>query len=158
MFGITYELAWFMAHCIRESMTDANPAPIGGEGKVVEAYHGRVVTAIPSAHGKGRPALKRDLHKQKYPIVALVERRGEVRVKHVRHVTADTIRDTLVRNADRASHLHTDESNHYKRVGPEFASHERVFHRPHDYARGDVKPNSVEGFLGVFKRGFRGIY
>ena len=89
--------------------------------------------------------------------VALVERCGEVRAKHVPHVTAGTIRETLVRNADLASRLHTDESNLYKRVGPEFATHERVFYCAGEYALGDVATNSVEGFVGVLKRGFRGI-
>src|SRR5919199_922484 len=37
MLGITYRSAWFMAHRIREAMRDSDPpAPIGGEGKVVE--------------------------------------------------------------------------------------------------------------------------
>jgi transposase-like protein len=33
MLGVTYKSAWFMAHRLREAMTDTNPAPIGGEGK-----------------------------------------------------------------------------------------------------------------------------
>ena len=159
--GVTYKTAWFMSHRIREAMTTTNPAPIGGEGKVVEAdeaYLGRVNTPIPSAHRAGRPYLKRKLHDQKRPIVALVERGGEVRVKHVPHVTAETIRDTLVRNADRASRLHTDESRLYAKVGPEFATHERVFHAAGDYAHGAVTTNSAEGFFGVLKRGMKGVY
>jgi N-methylhydantoinase A/oxoprolinase/acetone carboxylase beta subunit len=55
MLGITNESAWFMAHRIRESMMDANPAPIGGGGKVVEAdeaYHDRATPdPLGSAHG-----------------------------------------------------------------------------------------------------------
>ncbi len=42
--GITYKSAWFMAHRIREAMTDTDPAPLGGEGKIIEAdetYYGR---------------------------------------------------------------------------------------------------------------------
>src|SRR5437588_861747 len=34
---VAYNTAWFMAHRIREAMTEPNPAPLGGEGKVVEA-------------------------------------------------------------------------------------------------------------------------
>lgn len=163
MLGVTYKTAWFMSHRIREAMTDTNPAPIGGEGKIVEAdeaYIGKRETPIPSAARKGRPYLKsgKSGGAQKRPIVALVERGGEVRVKHVPHVTAATVRDLLVRNADRASRLHTDESRLYPALGTEFASHETVNHAAGEYARGDVTTNSVEGFFGVFKRGFRGIY
>jgi hypothetical protein len=159
--GVTYNTAWFMAHRIREAMTDPSPDPIGGEGKVVEAdeaYPGKAETPIASVHRKGRPYLKRDLSKQKRPIVALVERGGEVRAMHMPHVTADTIRDALVRNADRASRLHTDESVLYPRVGGEFATHETVKHSVREYARGDVTTNTVEGFFGILKRGMRGIY
>jgi transposase-like protein len=35
--GVTYKTAWFMCHRIREAMAENNPAPLGGEGKIVEA-------------------------------------------------------------------------------------------------------------------------
>ncbi len=161
MLGVTYKTAWFMSHRIREAMTDANPTPIGGEGKVVEAdeaYLGRVNTPQLSAQRAGRPYLKRKLHNQKRPIIALVERGGEVRVKHMPTVTAHTIRDHLTRMADTASRLHTDESRLYPLVGAEFAMHETVKHAAGEYARGDVTTNSVEGFFGVLQRGMKGIY
>jgi len=90
--------------------------------------------------------------------VALVERGGEVRAFHMPHITADNVRDALVRHADRKSRLHTDESNLYPKVGAEFAGHETVKHSAGEYARGDVTTNSVEGFFGIFKRGMRGVY
>jgi hypothetical protein len=37
MLDVTYKTAWFMAHRIRESMSDASPSPIGGDDKVIEA-------------------------------------------------------------------------------------------------------------------------
>lgn len=37
MLKVTYKTAWFMAHRIREAMTDAKPGSLGGEGKIVEA-------------------------------------------------------------------------------------------------------------------------
>ena len=161
MLELPYKTAWFMAHRIREAMKVENPSPLGGEGKVIEAdetYYGKKETPIPSAHRKGRPYLKRDLSKQKRPIVALVERGGEVRAVHMPHVTAKNVRDVLVRNADRKSRLHTDESNLYPAIGEEFAKHETVRHSAGEYARGDVNTNSAEGFFGIFKRGMAGVY
>jgi transposase-like protein len=38
--GVTYKSAWFMAHRIREAMREGGlipPAPLGGEGQIVEA-------------------------------------------------------------------------------------------------------------------------
>lgn len=163
MLGVTYKTAWFMAHRIREAMTDPNPAPIGGEGKVVEAdetYYGKAEAPVersrnarrkPTKGGRSGPGGKR-------PIVALVERGGEVRAVHMRKVTADNVGAVLLQHADDKSRLHTDESNLYPAVGAEFASHETVRHSRKEYVRGDVHTNSIEGFFGVFKRGMRGVY
>ena len=161
MLGITYKSAWFMSHRIREAMTPDEVSPIGGEGKVVEAdeaYLGKVETPVPSASRQGKPYLKRKLEKQKRPILALVERGGEVRAYHMPIVTADNIREALIRNADRASRLHTDESRLYPKAGGDFAAHETVHHGSGEYARGDVTTNTVEGFFGVLKRGMKGVY
>jgi hypothetical protein len=45
---------------------------------------------------------------RKRPIVALVERGGEVRATHMNTVNAKNVRDFVVRNASRKSRLHTD--------------------------------------------------
>ena len=163
MLGVTYKTAWFMSHRIREMMTDANPGPLGGEGKVVEAdeaYHGKRETPVVSTQRKGRPYTKdgKSGGTQKRPIVALLERGGEARAFHMPHGTAKNIRQVLVTHADRKSRLHTDESQLYPTVGTEFAKHETVNHGAKEYARGDVTTNTVEGFFGVFKRGMTGVY
>lgn len=163
MLHITYKTAWFMAHRIREAMTEPNPAPLGGEGKIIEAdetYHGKREIPQPLSRGRVRKPTKggKSGGAEKRPIVALVERGGEVRAMHMPRVTGENIRDALVRNADRKSRLHTDESKLYPAVGAEFASHETVCHSAKEYARGDVNTNSVEGFFGIFKRGFNGVY
>jgi len=167
--GITYKSAWFMFHRLREAMSEPNPTPIGGEGKVIEAdeaYHGKRQTPRepqprdkyrnpPTKRGKGGGAEKR-------PIVALVERGGEARVTHMGTVNSKNIGEFMAKNVDLKSRLQTDESRLYPQVGKDFASHETVNHGAKEYARGKgdnlVTTNSVEGFFGVFKRGFNGIY
>ena len=163
MLKITYKSAWFMAHRIREAMADPSAPPIGGAGKVIEAdetYFGKQESPTPSPARQGRPYLKGGRHGPagKRAVVALVERGGPVRVIHMPRVTAHNVRDALVRNADRASRLHTDESSLYPRVGDEFAAHETVKHSAGEYARGDVHTNTVEGFFGILKRGMKGTY
>ncbi len=159
--GIAYNSAWFMAHRIREAMSDVNPSPLGGEGKVIEAdetYHGKKETPTPSKHRHGRPYIKKGRAAEKRPIVGLVERGGEARAFHVPVVTAKNIREKLVTHASRKSRLHTDESKLYPAVGKEFAKHETVNHGAKEYARDDVTTNSAEGFFGIFKRGMTGVY
>jgi transposase-like protein len=164
--GVTYKTAWFMAHRLREAMTDTNLPPLGGEGKVVEAdemYHGKAEIP-PSPARYGRPYLKQGKKAQKRTVIALVERGAEARAVHLsgKRVTAKNVAEVLVKHADAKSALHTDESVLYPSIGPSFAKHETVRHAANEYARGKgadlVTTNSVEGFFGVFKRGFNGIY
>lgn len=160
---VTYKTAWFMTHRLREAMKTGGFAPIGGQGKVVEAdetYHGKREVPVMSAQRKGRPFTKggKSGGAQKRPIVALVERGGEARAMHMNHVTGKNVREFLVKNADRKSRLHTDESKIYPAVGEEFAKHETVNHSAKEYVRDDVTTNGVEGFFGIFKRGMTGIY
>lgn len=163
MLGVTYKTAWFMSHRIREAMTDVNPAPLGGLGKIVEAdeaYHGKKETpSAPSPNRRGAPYIKKGKKNEKRTIIALVERGGEARAFHMpERVTAENVRKIVVRNADRTSRLHTDESRLYPTMGAEFAQHETVNHGAKEYARGDVTTNSVEGFFGILKRGLNGVY
>ena len=114
MLGLgSYRTAWFMAHRIREAMADINTGPIGGEGEVVEAdetYFGQRENPKPSPQRKGRPYIKKGKAAQKRPVVALVERGGQVRMFHVQDANAANVRDILVRNVDRKSDLHTDDT------------------------------------------------
>jgi transposase-like protein len=58
--------AWFMEHRIRAAMTEEKPAPLGGEGKIVEAdeaYHGKRETPVPSTTGSAQLPTKR-MHQQ----------------------------------------------------------------------------------------------
>jgi transposase-like protein len=81
---VAYNTAWFMEHRIREAMSEKNPAPLGGAGKIVEAdeaYHGKRETPVTLSRGRIAKPTKRGKGggAQKRPIVALVEREGEVR-------------------------------------------------------------------------------
>jgi hypothetical protein len=150
-----------MFHRLREAMSDPSAAPIGGEGKIVEAdeaYHGKTKTPYVSPQRKGRAFTKTGGGNNKRPIVALVERGGEARVTHMAHVTAKNIGAFMAKNADLKSRLNTDESRLYPSLGKDFASHETVNHGAKEYARGDVNINTAEGMFGVFKRGMVGVY
>jgi transposase-like protein len=161
---ITYRSAWFMAHRIRECMRTGGLAPLGGEGKIVEAdetYYGptdkprlspqRKYKGPFTKGGRSGPANKR-------PILALVERGGNVRTFHVPVADKPTVTAIVRENIARESRLHTDESRLYTGSDQHFASHETVTHSHDEYVRGDVHTNSAEGYFSIFKRGMRGVY
>jgi transposase-like protein len=168
MLGVTYKTAWFMSHRIRKAMEDTAAGPIGGDGKTVEVdetyFRKRENPLPPSPQRKGRPFTKRGLSGpgSKRPVVALVERGGEVRLFQVEHATAANVRDIVVRNISRESALHTDESRLYVETGKEFDSHRTVNHSSGEYVRYEtdriVHTNTVENVFSVFKRGMKGVY
>ena len=165
MIGVTYKTAWFMCHRIREAMVDDNPPPLGGKDKIIEAdetYYGNKVSL------KKKRAAKRTSAKvtkggfggvsNKYTVVSLVERGGNVRSFHIDKANKSSVREILVRNADRKSHLMTDESRLYVDTGEEFNRHQKVNHSHGEYVRGNVYTNTLEGFYSIFKRGMIGTY
>jgi transposase-like protein len=153
MLGVTYKTAWFLMHRVREAMDGATGNdPLGGPNAVVEADETFV-------GGKQKNRATRTV-KPKKPVVALVEREGHVRSFHVANVTAKQVRDLIVTNVHRSSHLMTDESMVYTRVGSEFAGHSVVNHSAREYVTtgGFKHSNTAENFFSIFKRGVIGTY
>ena len=155
MMGVTYKTEWFLCHRVRAAMgLDAKASgPIGGKGKVVESDETFVGGKKKNVH-RGRPTPKKE------PVVALIERGGELRAKHITDVTAKTIRNTLVTQASRKSHLRTDDSLVYYWLGREFASHRSVNHSAGEYVSrdGDAHVNTAESFFALLKRGVYGTF
>jgi transposase-like protein len=153
MLECSMKTAWFLTHRIREAMKDTRglfTPPIGGAGKTVEVdetYVGR------KAGTKAFLPVS-----QKEPVVALVERNGEVRSFHMPMVRANTLRSVMARNISLESHLMTDESKMYTFIGHNFASHGTVVHSNKEYVRGEIHTNTVEGYFSILKRGIYGIY
>lgn len=154
--AVTYKTAWFMAHRIREAMTETNTEPMGGEGEVIESdetfWGPKDKDTDPAKRRirKGRPGLGK-----KKAILTLVQRNGSARSFVMDRIRTADIYGVLRANVSTKSRLMTDEGTSHNF---EFASHERVKHGAGEYVRGDVTTNTVEGFFSVFKRGMRGTY
>src|SRR5207249_6264116 len=74
-FGLDYKSAWFMAHRIREAMKRPPlVGKLGGDVEADETYVGGKYRAY-EPRQTGRPGP----HSKKVPVLALVERGGEVR-------------------------------------------------------------------------------
>ncbi|MGH9438938.1 MAG: IS1595 family transposase [Terriglobia bacterium] len=149
--NVDYKTAWFLEHRIRECMKEESGTdPLGGPEKFVEADETFV-------GGKARNRAYRKPAPKK-AVVSLVERSGRARSRHVANVNADNLKPILEAGIDKNSHLRTDESGVYWKVGEEFASHQTVNHSAKEYVRGDAYTNTVEGYFSILKHGIYGVY
>jgi hypothetical protein len=143
-------------------MRSGGLGPLGGGGGIVEAdetYIGPTEKPRPSKQRGSRPyKVGSRGPRDKRPIVALVERGGNVRTFHVASADKATVGAILASNVDRDTRLHTDESRLYFGEDQHFASHETVKHSAGEYVRGDVYTNSAENYFSIFKRGMKGVY
>jgi hypothetical protein len=93
------------------------------------------------------------LHAKPAPqVFSLVERGGNIRSMYL---DDRNIRHALVEHLHEDSRLVTDGSNTYR---GQVLNHESVDHSKHEWARGDVHTNTLEGFFSIFKRGLVGSY
>lgn len=153
MTGVSYKSALFMMHRIRWAMGGGNGrgGKLQGTVEVDETYVG-------GKKRKGQRRVGRPSPKDKAPVLALVERGGEVRVRHIADVTAKTLRGAIREHVAESSRVLTDEYGTYRRVTRDGFQHETVCHSAGEYARGDVHTNTAEGFFAILKRGINGTF
>jgi hypothetical protein len=67
-------------------------------------------------------------------------------------------------NIDRETHVMTDESSVYRKLGDDFEKHGSVDHSRDEYAYTGhrsgvvISANTVEGYYSIFKRSMKGVY
>jgi transposase-like protein len=147
--GLSYKSALFMMHRIRFAMSDApeTPRPLTGIVEVDETYVG--------GKPRYRNTTKRGIA-EKEQVLGMVERGGELRPFHVRK--GQPVTALVRRHIAPEARLMTDEHHMYRKVGREFADHQRVMHSVYEYARGLAHTNTIEGFFSLFKRGLYGTF
>jgi transposase-like protein len=154
--GVTLKSAWFMSHRIRAAMKDGGMDTLGGDGSVVEAdetfLHPR----------KGEQVMKAGHHRMK--VVSLVSREGKTRSFHVANVDGDNLREMMLANIAKDTHLMTDGAAHYRKIGKEFTAHEWTNHTQGEYAKPSkvegrtAHSNTAESYFAILKRGIVGTY
>jgi transposase-like protein len=157
MLGISKKTAWFLCHRIRESLRQADPEMLGGDGKAVEVDESFVGGVEENKHRSKRK------HQGtggtgKEAVIALVERGGRVHSHHVPEVNAKTLGPILEAQLDGASYVYTDDAGVMKKAVRQFDLHDSVNHSAGEYVRGNVHTNTIEGYFSIMKRGINGVY
>jgi transposase-like protein len=161
--GLSYKSALFMMHRIRYAMTpDPRTTRLDGIVEVDESYVGGKTRnrsraerlALRAAGAKRMP--KQD--NEKMPILALVQRGGDVIATVLPTVTAKNVKQVLLENIETSARLMTDENSIYTKVGSPFAAHEAVKHSLYEYVRGEAHINSAESFFSRLKRQLYGTH
>ena len=169
MTGLSYKSALFMMHRIRWAMVEGSPDMLAGDVEVDETYVGgkprpagmrsRKFMSLKHADRTGRAIPEVHYTKRKAPVMALVERNGNVRTRVLPEVRAHNLKQAIRDMVDPSARIMTDEQLPYRGIGREFkGGHHTVNHSQKEYARGDVHTNTAESFFSTLKRGMYGVY
>ena len=144
--GCTYKTAWRIGLKIRSLMAQSNNK-LSGIIEADETYVG----------GKTHPADKR---KNKGIVMAVVQRKGQVKSKHIVDNSTLSLLKVLKENIVFGSRVITDDNSAYKpnkimRIG---MFHDKINHSKKEYVKGDIYTNTIEGFFSQFKRSIDGTY
>ena len=151
---ITHKSALFVLRRIRHGLGDAGPQrKLKGTVEVDETYVG----GKPRYKGQS----KRGRGTNKVPVLAMIERGGDVRFQMMERLMAEDLEKVITENADLRCRLITDELPTYRSVGRAFkGGHEVVKHGAKEYVRKgtDIHSNCVEGVFSLLKRGIMGTF
>lgn len=151
MIGVTYKTAWFLCHRIRYAMGTNPDAPkLSGTVEVDETFVG----------GKGEA---KTAYLRKTPVVALIERGGNMRTAVVSNVTQKNLGAVLDECVSKDAIVNTDEHGAYRNPLKNWKAHHTVVHSKYEYSRPlpdgtKAGINTTESFFSLLKRGVMGSW
>jgi transposase-like protein len=152
MLKITYKAAWFMAHRLRYAVSPEMPLNtlLKGVVEVDETFVG----------GKGD---SRTRYVRQTPVVALIERGGNMTTRIVSKVSQHNLGKCLAECVDKSATVNTDENTAYRSPLKNWKAHHTVVHSRYEYQRRNKDGtmagiNSCESFFSLLKRGVYGSW
>ena len=153
---ITQKSAWFMAHRIREALSD-DGGLFSGPVEVDETYFG--------GRDRNRPLGQRSGKRGpsgKAPVIGAKDRKtGKVKARAITSPDGPTLQGFVNETVEPDSVVYTDEHRGYigldkRRRGQFF--HGAVRHSAGEYVRGMAHTNGIESFWSMLKRSYHGTF
>lgn len=145
--GITQKSAWFMLHRIRYAIETGNGNLLSGEVEIDETYVG------------GKSANRAyEAVKPKQVVFGMVERGGNVKIKHVKSSGARVLLPTIKDNVKQGSVVYSDQWQAYKTLDRRGYQHDVVNHGEQQYVVGRIYTQNIENVWSQLKRSVYGVY
>jgi transposase-like protein len=152
--SITQKTAWFVLHRIRLAFGQPSCQEVlNGTIEADETYIGGAEKNKHKQDKSDRPGRSTP----KIPVLAMVERGGNVKAVQLDSVKGHALTSPMFKNIEEGSTVITDQFNAYYMLRAKF-THETVNHSKDEFIRGNVHTNTVEGYFSLLKRGIYGIY
>lgn len=152
MIDVTYKAAWFLNHRLRFAMSPESPLSklLQGVVEVDETFVG----------GKG---YRCSVSRRKTPVVALIERGGDMHARVVSNVTQKNLGKILHECVSKDATVNTDELPAYRKPLQDWKDHNTVIHSHGEYSRKNEDGsksgiNSCESYFSLLKRGVYGSW
>lgn len=166
--GITYKTAWNCAMRVRCAMIESqqalqevvemDEAYVGGKPKKRNKKIPDNVPSIAESNIDTNPN-KRGRGTNKTPVIAIVERKGQVVLKVSKRLTSKILIQMLRENVklQPSTKVMTDDYRGYMKFD-DIIKHYSVNHSKGEFVKGSVHTNTIEGFFSILKRSIKGNY
>ncbi len=149
--GITRKTAWFLAHRIREALSQGSTVSYSGPVEVDETYVGGKRKNMPNSKRKemtGRGPVG------KTAVVGAKDRAtNHVAAKVVQTTDKETLQSFVKEHAAKDATVYTDDATAYETLP---FDHDSVKHSLQEYVKGDIHTNGIESLWSLLKRAHKG--
>lgn len=150
MLGVSYKTAWFLCHRIRAAMAVDGERKLTGTVEADETFLGGKRRGVGSGRHGDYMAV----------VLGVVERDGEVRLKHAPDRKASTVHPFIAEHVSSdADAIYTDKYRPYRVAARKIGvKHGAVDHGRDEWVNGKVHSNTIEGVFSLLDRSILGAY